>query len=689
MEKWKEFFERPKMKDRLLELESLFPGKRDILVPLDEVSLFSIDEGDRLIEHPDIVLAEMYDTLVYYDEVSIDRTKGPIFIQVNGLKEVHYPSRLRSQDRDKLRKVRGVVRSISEVRPYLKSAVFECQRCGNIFAVPQQGLKFSPPGMCQNEACGRNGPFKFRPDLSDIRDGQFVKLQDDLEDITDLRQQDVITTMIEGPQVGMFGPGDHLEVTGIFRLQLDGKSTRFTTRLDALYLEATEKSFSDIKISDEEELEFLAMAQDAGLFDKLVRSVAPSLAGLDQEKKAILLQQISAPPVTLPDGNRIRGDIHVLMVGDPSTGKSELMGYAQRIAPRVIKTTGQGSSAAGLTAAAVRDEMSEGAWTLEAGAMPLADNGLLIIDEFGTMNPSDKNALHDGMEGPQSIHLAKAGIVATMRTRCSILAAENPKHGRFMDPSIDGNSIWEQVNIPSALGSRFDLILPVRDRCNQLIDEAITDRVGIEYDESAADQIVPQVDPETLRRYIAYARSTITEVTVPPEVRSKISARYIDARKKVAPDRFTPGSSGYRKSAIPITTRQLHAIYRLTRAFSRAHLRPVATMDDADSALALIEYSWTQTMVNPDTGEFDVDMTMTNTSSSTRDKIQILESIIKSLQESDRAEKVLGGYAASVLDIIAKADDEGISLDTTETLLERMTTTGMLARPKSGCYRVP
>jgi len=212
-------------------------------------------------------------------------------------------------------------------------------------------------------------------------------------------------------------------------------------------------------ITGEDKEEIVRLSSSEGIYEKMVASIAPSIYGYDQEKLSMILQLFSGVTKQLPDGSRIRGDLHMLLIGDPGTGKSQMLAYIENIAPRAVYTSGKGSSSAGLTAAAVRDDFGDGQqWSLEAGALVLADRGIAAIDELDKMRPEDRSAMHEALE-QQKISVSKAGINATLKSRCSLLGAANPKYGRF----DQYEPISEQIDLEPALISRFDLIFTVTD----------------------------------------------------------------------------------------------------------------------------------------------------------------------------------------------------------------------------------
>ena len=332
--------------------------------------------------------------------------------------------------------------------------------------------------------------------------------------------------------------------------------------------------------SDEEEQEFLEMSRRPDLYDRFAECIAPSIYGNKDIKKAITCLLMGGSKKILPDGMRLRGDINVLLLGDPGTAKSQLLKFVEKAAPVAIYTSGKGSSAAGLTASVQRDQTSR-EFYLEGGAMVLADGGVVCIDEFDKMRDEDRVAIHEAME-QQTISIAKAGITTILNARTSVLAAANPIFGRYDDMKSPG----ETIDFQTTILSRFDLIFIVRDDHDRARDERIAKHVmGLHMGAPAqndSETSAATIPVEKMRRYISYCKSRCAP-RLSPEAAEKLSSHFVSIRKQVA----RAESEANQRSSIPITIRQLESLVRITEALAKLTLAPIATEQHVDEAIRL------------------------------------------------------------------------------------------------------
>jgi len=685
---WDKFFNRYYIGD-ILALANEYPESRSLYVDFVNIEKFDPDLADELLAHPDRILIAAEEALRSFD-LPVKKTLAGAHLRITNIPQKVKIRDLRSIHISKLIAIEGLVRMATEVRPRLLVAAFECNGCGETMLVPQSSGRFVEPYICKNEGCGRKGPFKIKLTESEFVDAQKLRVQESPEDMRGGEQPQTLDVNSEDDVAGIVAPGDHVIIAGVLRsyqrITREGKSTFFDIILDSVSIETKDKEFTEIEIAPEEEEEIIKLSKDPGIYKKIIASIAPSIYGYEEVKEALALQLMSGVPKNLPDGARIRGDVHVLLVGDPGIAKSQLLRYIRKLAPRGIYTSGRSSSAAGLTAAAVRDEFGDGRWTLEAGALVLADQGIAAVDEMDKMRPEDRSAIHEAME-QQTVSIAKAGIMATLKSRCSLLGAANPKYGRF-DPY---EGIAQQIKMAPALLSRFDLIFVLKDEPDIGRDSAIASHIlgahhagelhahrtnvpgsGVTHAdvEGAMTIIKPEIMPDLLRKYIAYAKRGVYPI-MESNAMDRLIEFYLGLRRQ-GEDRDSP---------VPVTARQLEALVRLCEASARLRLSDEATIEDAERVIRVVESCLRQVAFDAETGMFDADLITTGVSKSQRDKFKILRGIIRDIAAEH-------GGMASKDDICAMAEKQGFDREHVEDMLERLKTQGELYEPAQGKVRL-
>jgi replicative DNA helicase Mcm len=688
---WEDFFKRYYW-DNLLELANHYPEKRSLFVQFPDLEQFDRELADELLEHPETVLKHANEALIGIElPADVEEFKNTHVRILKLPEQARIQIReLRSANINKFIAISGLIRKATEVRPKIINAAFKCQRCEHVTFVPQGEGKFVEPYECENDVCGRKGPFKIVHEESEFVDAQKLRVQESPDDLRGGEQPQTLDVDVDDDLAGVVTPGDRIVISGILRSfqrnTQQGKSTFFDLVLDGVSIEIEDKEFEDIEITKEEIDEILALGKDTEIFGKVIHSIAPTIYGYDEVKEAMALQLFSGMPKSLPDGARIRGDIHILLVGDPGVAKSQLLRYGVRLAPRGIYTSGKSSTSAGLTATAVKDEFGEGRWTLEAGALVLADMGLACVDELDKMEADDRSSMHEAME-QQTISIAKAGIMATLKSRCALLGAANPKFGRFdrYEP------IAKQINMPPALLSRFDLIFILTDEPSVSRDTAIAEHIlkahyagelsvrranvigsGIEMDEitKAMEVIQPVIKADMLRKYIAYTKRNIFPI-IQDDARKRLIDFYLSLRKQ-GEDPNSP---------VPVTARQLEALIRLAEASARVRLSSVITMEDTDRVIRIVMASLKQVMTDPETGRLDADIINVGMGKSQRDRIKVLKEVIRELQEEHKS-------AVPLEEIISKAEESGIKKDTIEENIMKLKTIGEILEVTNGRFRV-
>jgi replicative DNA helicase Mcm len=408
--------------------------------------------------------------------------------------------------------------------------------------------------------------------------------------------------------------------------------------------------------SPEEEKQILELAKDPWIHRKIINSIAPSIYGYEHVKEAIMYLLFGGVPKTLPDIS-IRGELNILLVGDPGTAKSQLLQYVARVAPRGLYTSGRGTTAAGLTAAVIREK--GGGMSLEAGALVLADKGIACIDEIDKMRPEDRVAIHEAME-QHTVSVAKGGIVATLNARTAILAAANPALGRYEAR----RTIAENISLPVTILSRFDLIFVLRDVPNKEIDGRMSEHI-LEIHRRGLSPVEPPIPLELLRKYISYAK------TIKPVLTNEALQRLKDFYLAM---RSASESEG---SPIAITARQLESLIRLAEARARAALRTEVLAEDAEAAINIMKRSLEEVGIDLSSYKFDIDLIMTGKPKSLRDKLQVLLSVLTEM------EKEIG--MVNRADLINKLETEyNISKMEAERLISQLLREGTIYEPREG-----
>ena len=573
---------------------------------------------------------------------------------------------IRSEHVGKLIMLNGIITRATIVKPLLIEGFFQCINCNEIMIVNQEEGRYTPPHHCENPGCGRAGPFKLLTEESRFVDWQKVTMQERPEDLPPGQMPRSVTILLTNDLVDTVRPGDRVSAIGLlqsipdFSKKSAGKLATFHVNMNANYITPEGKEFEHIEITEEEERTILALAEDPYIHDKIVQSIAPSIYGYEHIKESIALLLFGGVPKVLPDGLKIRGESNILMIGDPGTAKSQMLRYVATLAPRALYTSGKGTSAAGLTVAVLRD-VDTGEFTLEAGALVLADRGVCCIDELDKMRKEDRSSIHEALE-QRTVSIAKAGIVATLNARCSIIAAANPKLGRY----IPERSAAENINLPVTILSRFDVIWIVRDKPDTEDDQIKAKHILRLHTIGVTETETP-ISMELLRKYISYAKVN-SKPRLSQEAATRLEEFYLEMRKA--------GENS--DSPIAITARQLESLVRLTESHARMALRNEASVTDADAAIEILKKSLRQVGIDPETGAFDIDVVMVGTSSSTRSRIETLMDLIAEMESENK------NQAVPIGDVIKKATDMGMRKDFVERSIEQMRQDGILFQPRAG-----
>ncbi len=637
--------------------DSIRKGRKVVFVNFDDLSSNSPVLAEALISNPEEILQIL--------EVALEETgliKNPR-IRFSNLPETQKVKirTIRANHLNQLIFFEGLVRQASDVRPQVVNAKFECPSCGTVISVLQIEKKFREPTRC---SCGRKGQFNLLSKT--MVDAQRLVIEESPESLSGGEQprrisvflkEDLVEPLMEEKTT----PGSKVRALGILKevpipLPTGSISTRFDLAIEANNLIPLESTYEDLEINDEDERQILEISTDPDLFKRLRDSIAPSIWGYEEIKEALVLQMFSGVRKTSPDGTVSRGDIHVFLIGDPGVAKSLTLKFISNIAPRGRYIVGKATSGAGITATVVRDEFLKG-WALEAGAMVLANNGIVCIDEMEKMDPNDRSAMHEALE-QQTVTISKANVQATLSARTSVLAAGNPKFGRF-EPL---QSITQQIDLPPTLLNRFDLIFILRDLPNKFQDDAIATHVlNIHQRKDKKSDI----DRDLFRKYVAYAKQKI-EPKLTDEAVNEIKDFYVRLRNMQA-----SGES----NSIAISARQLQGLVRLAEAHAKSRLSNVVEKQDSQVAIRLTKYYLLQVGYDPETKRFDIDRFSTKMSSSQRSKVFLLRESIKKLEEAYGKQVPMDVLREELKDMSDAEFDEAMS---------KLEKEGQIFHPKQG-----
>ncbi|GAA5964585.1 hypothetical protein JCM3765_007632 [Sporobolomyces pararoseus] len=493
----------------------------------------------------------------------------------------------------------GIVISASVLSSRAVRLHLNCKSCRNVTTMEVQGgfSGFQLPRKCGSGSDPDGGPkdcpldpYMIVHDKCTFVDQQTIKLQEapDMVPTGELPRHLILS--VDRYLTGKVVPGSRIVATGIYSTFQAGKGKRDapvalrTPYLRVLGLEVDREGAGGggaRNFTAEEEEEFEKMGKQPGIYEKFARSIAPSIFGNDDIKKSIACLLFGGSKKVLPDGMRLRGDINVLMLGDPGTAKSQLLKFVEKVSPIAVYTSGKGSSAAGLTASVQRDPNSR-EFYLEGGAMVLADGGVVCIDEFDKMRDEDRVAIHEAME-QQTISIAKAGITTILNSRTSVLAAANPVFGRYDDMKTPG----ENIDFQTTILSRFDMIFIVKDEHNEARDATIAKHVmNIHMNRATESSAVGEIDIEKMKRYISYCKARRAP-RLSADAAQKLSSHFVALRKQVQ----QVERDNNERSSIPITVRQLEAIIRISESLAKIELKTEVLDQHVDEAIRLFKFS--------------------------------------------------------------------------------------------------
>ncbi|MBU0533087.1 minichromosome maintenance protein MCM [Candidatus Micrarchaeota archaeon] len=651
------------------ELLQKYPTKRSLYLDYTDLEKFDPEMADMLIKAPDIMLEAAEEAI---KQLNFTVTAGKKFephIRVMTMPaEEAFIEQLGSKNINELVAFKCVVTKRAEIMHRVKIAMYKCQLCDTEIRLIV-GKNFTPPKRC--EQCKKYSLVQINEE-STFTDIQKAEVQELLERVRGGAPAAHIELLMEDDLVNTVSPGDNIEVTGILRLKPPIKMRQkqeliYSRYIDVNSVKSLKKDFEEVEITKEDERRIKDLSKRPDIKEIIIQSVAPSIYGHLEVKKALALQLFGGTRGKVMKGGAVaRDDIHILLIGDPGIAKTRCLQSVSEIAPKSIYVSGKSVSGAGLTVSAEKDELGEGGWTLKAGALVLASGGCAQVDEFDKIQEEDRAALHEAMESG-SISVAKAGIVAKFRTKTAILAAANPKYGRFDQTK----NLADQFEVPPTLLSRFDLIFPIVDVLDEEKDAKLAEHILSSHMGREQKEEIETMEKELLTKYIAYARRKISPKLL-QAASEKIKDFYVELRRKSKD-----------AGAVAITPRYLEGLVRLAEAHSKMRLSKTVDEEDAEVAIELFNYVMRQIMTDRETGTFDVDIVTTGKSKTEREKLQKADTIMEIIREHLRRSDT-----ADVKEIIADAKTYEIDDNTAERIIKELLRKGVIYEKEYGQVKI-
>ena len=650
-------------------------GQTFLHISFFEISEYDYELGDQILSFPLECISIMEETLKGFTESNDEVISIKVRFTSLPATERLMIREIRSEHLGKLVLLEGLVRRKTDVRPRLQYLEYLCTNPSCNFSqdkirVPQFEEKARVLKACPK--C-KSGVEVLNKVLLDSQNLVLEEIPEQLDNSGDqpkrinvLLQEDLVSPFKDGKT----NPGSRVYVIGIVKevpiaTRTGSESINYDLVIDGNYIDMTEEDYSEIIITKEEEEEIKELAKKENVVSILVKNTAPAIYGYSKIKEAILLQLFGGAGAQKGSGIKTRGDIHMLLLGDPGAAKSQLLKSATTVAPKSMFVSGKSATGAGLTATVVKDEMTRG-WALEAGAIVLAAGGLCAIDELDKMSEEDTSAMHEALE-QQTISIAKANIRATLKCPTTVLGAANPKYGRF-DPYGD---IMKQIDFPPALVSRFDLIFIIRDIPDRKKDDLIASHMlEVHRDKS---KTITEISPDFLKKYIAYAKTKIVPVLTKDAI-ELIKDFYIRIRNAAGEDEEEQGLK-----AVPVTARQLEAIVRLSEAYAKIKLDKKVKVEYAQQAIDMLMYCLEKIGLDPKTGQLDIDKITSGVTQSQRNEYKLVQKIIDNLE--------VNNPDVTEESILQEAHKYGLKESDVKGVIKRLVKEGLIFEPRKGVYK--
>lgn len=545
------------------------------------IAYFLPEAPQQILEIMDKVAKEMVLSIF----PTYERVTNEIHVRVSDIPLIEEIRQFRKLHLNQLIRTVGVVTATTGVLPQLSVIKYDCVKCGYILGpfVQSQNSEVKV-GSCPE--CQSTGPFSINMEQTLYRNYQKITLQESPGRIPAGRIPRSKDCILLSDLCDVCRPGDEIDVTGIYTNNYDGSLNTdhgfpvFATVIISNHIIVKDSKQVVQSLTDEDIMTIQKLSKDPRIYERIVTSISPSIYGHEYIKRSLALALFGGECKNPGKKHTLRGDINVLICGDPGTAKSQFLKYTEKIAPRAVFTTGQGASAVGLTANVRRNPVTR-EWTLEAGALVLADQGVCIIDEFDKMNDQDRTSIHEAME-QQSISISKAGIVTSLQARCSVIAAANPISGRY-DPSL---TFSENVNLSEPILSRFDILCVVKDEMDPIQDQNLAKFVVNSHirhhpsnDTNLDEDIVKnslEIPQDLLKKYIVYSR-----VNVRPKLNNLNQDKIANMYAQLRQESEATGS-------LPITVRHIESVIRMAEASARIHLRDVVLDSDVNVSIGMM-----------------------------------------------------------------------------------------------------
>lgn len=575
---------------------------------------------------------------------------------------------LNPSDIERMISLKGMIIRSSSIIPEIREAIFRCLVCGFCSdPVPVERGRITEPTICLREECQSRNSMTLVHNRCRFADKQIVRLQETPDEIPEGGTPHTVSLLMHDKLVDTGKPGDRVEVTGIYRAMTVrvGPTQRtvkslFKTYIDCLHIKKTDKSrmliedamdvdnglgrnTEEVFFDGERVAKLKELSKRPDIYEILTKSLAPNIWELDDVKKGLLCQLFGGNALKLASGASFRGDINILLVGDPGTSKSQLLQYIHKLSPRGIYTSGRGSSAVGLTAYVAKDPET-GETVLESGALVLSDRGICCIDEFDKMSDNARSMLHEVME-QQTVSIAKAGIIASLNARTSVLACANPSGSRY-NPRL---SVIDNIHLPPTLLSRFDLIYLILDKADEQTDRRLAKHIVSLHFDNPENIEQDALDLSTLTDYVSYARKHI-HPQLSDEAAEELTRGYVEIRRR---GNF-PGSS---KKVITATPRQIESLIRLSEALARIRFSEWVEKHDVIEAFRLLEVAMQQSATDHSTGTIDMDLITTGVSASERMR---RERLLQETRNIIMEKMQIGGPSMRLLDILEELKKQDI-----------------------------